>query len=939
MALQQALVNTFTAGRGGRTYRPVQSLDRLEEQREKTRNNFQRQQDSRLAKNITESQKNLLDAYRKATIVVEGEVESSERKQQAVEEYADALDESIKVLKTYTGKYRDLIGKSLYNQLGEFKVMQKNTHGLTSALAASQRNTSLLSAALIESFNEVEFGTDKYRVYMGQLNDAVSKLDRAFLQQSDFIDEQTGGIRDNLSPEDFANIRKTLGEAQTAISENLGKLGVQNLGEFMKSGEGAKLLGMPATDDINSVSVEFQQSLLVLAKQLEKMGYQFEGLDSPESIDWENLANKIAKISDTSDAAANELNKIAKNANTVAGSLLNTSYMIASLKTKFIKPLVETGSILASIAATKDATIDVMKQIANFNIASIPASFMDVQLASVKLGMSFEDTVSFLQENKRALALYGPKGGAELLNTMTPVFESFGYSLKQASEIVGPAIEAGIMTGINIRSGEQLNNFIEDSMKSFKNISSIVNISAKEYMALNAELLGSSDMQGLLLGMDRDRAIAYSKQLIALRDNYVALGLTTQQAQELVSAQEAQKREEATSRVREGAKGMVLAKQLGLSDQDAQRYFKLSMLGTARSVEEGEEFIKLSQQMGLARQQKIREAADTRDIGQLIMTETMVSRLSPEGGAARIMEAAQPLSTAERANIQVTDATAAMAKALGMGSKAVAEFQGIVESVSSFFKNSLVIAAGSAALSLTGLAFQAYAASRALGTISGSKGIMGSIFDKILGKKDEVPGGPDGKPGDAKRGGKIQAAGKVAGGLAAVAAPMLLNGLDIGGKVESWTGSAGLGALSSILASTAAGAGGGFMAGGPWGALAGGLYGLSSSVYSNWDSIMSSVRGQPKIINNEQAQRVMAAENDAMKRTAASSGVINTTDASANEKLQIIADNIVKIVGILQVAAEEKKTPAASVGQKAEKPFSLGDMNSVPSGLSYITAA
>jgi hypothetical protein len=938
-ALERALLNTFSsAQRLGRSARTDSIKDRLDDQRERAKQTSQSQKDSRMAKNITEAQKNLLESYKKATVIIEGESKNSRERQRAHEDYVDALDESMAALKNYTSKYRDLLGKSLYNQLGEFKEMQKNTHGLTSALAASQRNTSLLAAALIESFNEVEIGTDKYRAYMRQLTSSVSTLDRSFLQQSNFIDEQTGKIRDNLSPEDFAELRKSLGEAQTAISENLGQLGIKSLTEFMKSGEGAKLLALPSTDDMgDNPALRFQQSLLVLAKQLEKMGYDFgKQLEAPESIDWEKLALKISSISDATDNFATNMNKAARNANTLYGNFAGLSSIAMVLRTKFIKPLIETGTILMAVSKSKDAAIDLFSQMTNFNIASIPASFVDVQLASAKLGMSFDETVTFLQENKRALALYGTDGGREVLNRLTPMFESFGYSLKQASEMIAPAIQAGISAGIDIKSGEKLNKFIEESMHSFKNISSIVNISAKEYMALNAELLGSADVQGTLLGMDRSRAEVYGKQLIALRDNYVQLGMSTEQAQELVKTQESLKKESVTTRVKEGAKGMVLAKQLGLGDEAAQRYFQLAMKGRL-SEQERVELTEISRQMGLAREQRMQEAADT-GIGASMIQQTMTEILSPTGVLGDIIGATQPLTTAQRANIQVTDAAAEMAKALGTGSSQLAGFQNMLETVVSVMKNSFVVAAAGAAFSLTAVAVQAYAASKALGLISG-KGVLGGLSDMIFGKS----GGAE--PGAPKTGGgalgKLLSIGRVVGGGAAtVAGTALLGGVDVAGKVEQASGSSTLGTLTSILSNLAVGAGGGFMTGGLPGALIGSLFGLGSGVYSNWDRIISGGSKPPEIKREQIPQQQPIATKEDINRKTNASGIVNVVDSSANEKLQIIADNIVKIVGIMQTAVEEKKQSTAYTPAAGRSPsFSLGDMNSIPSGLSYVTAA
>src|SRR5690606_21943026 len=126
-------------------------------------------------------------------------------------------------------------------------------------------------------------------------------------------------------------------------------------------------------------------------------------------------------------------------------------------------------------------------------------------------------------------------------------FGKFGFNMQQASEVIGPATEAAASSLVNIRKKDALNNFIDESMKSFQKVAGIVNISAVKYMEMNAELLGSEDIQKTLLGLDQATAQARAKEIIALRDHYIALGLSTEQAQALVKAQEAQQREAVVS--------------------------------------------------------------------------------------------------------------------------------------------------------------------------------------------------------------------------------------------------------------------------------------------------------------------------------------------------------------------------------------------------------
>jgi len=672
------------------------------------------------AKRLGEAQESVRAALEKLAKTSKNETEKYERAQQALN---DALADAAAAQADASRKderLRRAAQKSFGHQIAAYRDLTSETHGLSSQLAAAQKNASLFAASLLETHREINESSAHYTNFINKCAQSISQLDKEFLKSAGVFDDLSDAVKKNLSASDFAKLRRSLGDAQTIITENLAKIGIEDLGRFVQGPEFEQRLRAPSTEGERSAE-KFHEALVAVARQLQEQGH-LQGVDLSDvnRINIRDLAQRVAQASTQINSATRGLDTNARNANTALGYLTRGVDGLRASFEDYRRNLSSTASIMASFAAAGVATRNIYTSLVDFNIAQVPLSFMEVQKASVRLGMGFDETVRFLKENKTLVSLYGAEQGGALLGSLKTTFETFGYNAKQAAELIPGGVEAAIGTGINVRSGEELNNFMNKTMKSFESISGIVDVSAKEYMRLNAELLSNSDIQGTLLGMDKQRAGAYADQLVALRNNYVQMGLSTQQAQELVKAQEAQKRERVTSRVRAAAKAQVLAQTLGMSGEEGARYAQLRRKAFLTD-EEKKEMFAMEKRMAVLSEQRM-QSAYAQGEGAGMAFQTTFESLS-EGMESRLQTGAAA-AVKERAGLVRTPEEAAAAAAAAKGSEELAAFSNVVNSVKSLMDNEFTRAIKSAGSALLGLVGQGG---------GGGAGILSGILGGLLG--------------------------------------------------------------------------------------------------------------------------------------------------------------------------------------------------------------
>ena len=996
-----------TAGRSPEDRQPRQRQEQAPQQQDRnTRRN------ARVAKNLGDAQENLLKATEELTKYTDAQISQDKelrtgtfRGIRALKRYEKALSEASNFFNNSIGEYDTLMNKSLFEQYRDFKSLSENTRGLSSKLAAAQKNSSLLAAAFIESHSEIQEGTQVFKAYLGDLKKSVSDLDESYLRQSGLLDETTKELRDNLNPRDFAELRAKIGESQAVITENLSKIGIENLDKLTSNtDELEKRLNAAASEGIQS-GEKFRDSIYVIAKQLEAQGHKLEqDLSNRETINYAALAKNVNKIERGLGNSSRKIDKISVDANTALGKLKKSVFTSAGLtdmlNSKVLKPLMDTGTAILGFKKAVDASKNIYKDIVDFNVASVPASFIDVQLASVKMGMSFDETVKFLQQNQRVLALYGSDFDG-LRKKFNNTFAKFGYNFKQGAEMIAPAIEGAIATGVNVQSGDALNSFIDDTIKSFRKVAGVVGGTVQQYAALNKELYQSEEVSHTMLGLDNERALLYAQSLRQQRDDLAVRGISLQQAQDMVKAQEAAKKEKVSSRVKGAAMIQLQAQQFGMSAEDAARAARITRQGRAASAEDTKWLTEtFAPQFAKARAEYGTQYTGTGNETGQIIADVFLERTSDLGAFGQVVTKAEQVAQADKAKAGATEEQRKAAEVKAAPDITVGKISDAVNTVASVLENNFTKLLIGLGLGFAALTVQALLTARALSALSGAagaKGIgdtLGDILDK--GKDKGKPGGPGGKGGKILGiGGKVLGAAAV--GLAGYSAVQGINEAEQQkqeGKItekEATVKKAGqLGMLGGGGTAAAIGMGVGQVLipipgiGAAIGAAVGGVVGgflgkkaaetgadllvkdkkpeatakpkeqmtkeeleLAREPSRKFSGVVTRKDGTPiaspapvttsPVIQPAGTASASNVNKDNMtKEPDAKSGIVNVADTVTHEKLSAIAESMSKAVNLLQEIIDKNVLSSQQVPIASKLASSFTDRQ-LPSAFSYIT--
>jgi hypothetical protein len=572
-----------------------------------------------------------------------------------------------------------------------------------------QRGTSLLGESLIKSHKFIKEGSQEFQQYMEDLGDATKPLGDRLLEQAGIVDKTTKQLRKDIGAGDFAKFRTSLVAANETINEGISNLG---FGDFQSLvGDQARLSA--ALNDGSEAGKKLKAAMLATAARLERAGFDTGqsvlgqngaiSANAASTVNYSALATQLGSLQQTIGSTVNGMSNVAARSNSYAGTVMNNirnSFRLSNVTNSLTNHMSGLTSSTQVLNATFQWAKKNYEDLVKFNIAQVPASFLEVTGASIRMGMSFEETTKFMQENKRVLAMYGPSAFGEVTSSLKGTFEKFGFNMKQAAEVVGPAIESGISAGINTRSLDQLNGYIGESMNQFQNISGIVNVTAGEFMKMKADLLGSHEVQATLLGLSRDEARAKSDAIMATHKQYVQMGLNTQQAAELLKLQEKQSRAPVKERLREAAKLQMYARAGGLGSEEANRLRVLSSKGQLSEPEQQEQARLLAQvNAGIAEGRRaayaISEAA-----GQAFDTQT--ESFKPGGPLGSALESATKIAVAGKAGTQIKDAEAEKIRELAKGNEELAKFSNALNSVTSFLGGNFTGGLSSVLSSLAG---------------------------------------------------------------------------------------------------------------------------------------------------------------------------------------------------------------------------------------------
>lgn len=766
----------------------------------------------------------------------------------------------------------------------------------TSSIAKTAKAQSLLYAQQMRNIGALK---DYEKVaYYDEVRKSLEGLDAGTKRSLGILDEATGKLKANLDFSEAAEIRKTLGEVNASMMESLKSVGFDDLGSLVKSikAGGADVGGGNASNERDAflkIAAELQARGVLTPTSVKSDVIAALNSATPSealnNLDMDELTRAVEKfhrgltvaaagLDKTVDAFTNPLRR-------ASAALKNTEGRLKAFENALA--YITSGIFLAK---AKSANGELYRGVRDFNIAQIPASFLETNLASVALGLSMKDTVSLMAENKRMLAIYGPDQFRGAMGMLQQSFQRFGYNLEQSKDIIAPAIESAFAVGINIRDSSALNGFTNTLMNSFQSISGIVNISAKQFADMNSQLFNSEEVFKTLQGMDTSRRAAYAQEMVQLREKYFVNGMTLEQAQKQVELGQQQQRQAVQERLGDGAKLMTLASALGMGETGVE-IFNLSR--KKRTAEEDAIYSNLLGSLGKTAEERIRSGYGESGLGGAGMAlEYTVQNLMPSGAIGEMMTTSMRGQAIKAAGGAPTLEEQKIASARAAGNVNVAEVSQAVNQVSSLFKNDLVQAVYTSAGALVSLTISALGLTKKFASMSLGNSLGGGV-------------GAGGKGGGAL--GKIVNAktmGAIGVGGAGMAASVL--GEKLGGTT---------GAITDILGNVISGASVGMMTGNPLIGLAGGLGGLAYGAYSNWGAIKGAVT--PTFATPTMSLPVVSSSStntpagDSINTTSVS-GILDVRDSLMLEQIKQLTASMNAAVSILQKIHDKPPLELAS---------------------------
>lgn len=800
-----------------------------------------------------EAFEDLTDEVEDLTKTIKKLQETSKSAEEEADKYTSLLEKANAALKASTNSFKglerevdELTNKSMLEQRDYVHRYSKTVQSLTTELGKQIRRSSLFGASLLSAHSKIEDGSTSYHEMIYDLTQASGGLNQGLLKAAGAWNDSTKAIKEDLSPEAFAALRLSMDDARSSFAEafgNLEKFGFGSFEDILNKGEMELADMFKTANQTSEANSQLKDTMLRLAAELSSKGFDvgaeivgpsgeintevFDRLKSTEGVgELVNVIKNLGDISRQGETYARQTNNIAALANSSIGKWV---FALRSAQREFgpfkgalfalRTQLAETATVAANLHLFKEGVKQAYTELTSFNIANIPKSFANVQLASVKLGMSFEETVKFFSQNRRVMAIYGPEFD-RFAGTLGASFRRIGFTFEQSADAFAPLVDSARHAAVNLRETDAMTNFADSMASAFQRMNTMTEITIQEFARLNTELLSSEDIQRTLLGMDRQAAQQRALDLIQNRQHYVQMGLSLEQAQEMVKVQQSQQREAVVSRMRGAARAMMLAGQAGLSQEDQMRVFTLARKGRRSGAEE-QELTDLLKRVSTGVEAGIEQGYQQSEGAGDIRAE-IVRRLQEElGGLFQILGLAREAAVAERAGANLADAELEQARALAAGSETVGNFGQIVNTVSSILDNSFTKALFGGTAAVAGLSIAAARAAMTLGLMGGG-GILGRVAGKIL---------PRGGVGGLIRrvGGRIglgAAAAAATAGTAAAAAPTVARAA--GGLVDD------------IPASTVARAGGKFLGRSALkkipilGLLAGGLFAGQRALSGDW---------------------------------------------------------------------------------------------------------
>lgn len=659
--------------------------------------------------------------------------------------------------------------------------MDKNSSNIVKA----QRASALLTASQLEQAENI--GNEARRLALrNSIEDSLGKdltgVKRQLLSSFNVVDEQTGDLIENLTFDEMAQIRIKLAALSTSLQQAAEAAGKDNLQGLL-----AAVAPGAAQDDAARLNVESLGRALAEAGQLAIDDLYRDGVLVEGGL--KTLSERIAELNGTVQTTSTTLDQQVAAQRKATQVLSN---MTNDIKNNVIQKIIDMASASGIAANAMEAFRNLQvafAQATEFNIAHIPATYLEVNKAALQMGMTFEETSGFLKENSRSLAQLGMAGFREQSKAMQANFAEFGFNMKQSAELVAPLVESAISSGVNTLDTTEMTRHQTAMLSSFKQIAAVTNVTAKQFIELNNDLFKSENVFKNLIGMDKTRRQAYNLELIQRRESLVLGGLDMQQAQEMIKLQETQKRASVKTKISDMGRLMIRGQAAGLGAQEVSELGRLS-INSMRDKEQEARFQELTGRMNTGLE--ARRAAEGAATGGITFnTDLLVDNTGLSGAAQGIADLASQSKLAADASRNVTEAMKQLAIAAAEPNKNLTEASQFANQLDSLFTNPLVKSGIAASGAIIGLGLAAT-----------------SSTARLLSMMQGLGNGGLGGPGRS---------GSRLGGLAS----------SIGGILKSPKGAigAGVAAIGGVAAGVGLGGAGGILGGAAQGALMGSMAG------------------------------------------------------------------------------------------------------------------
>ena len=510
------------------------------------------------------------------------------------------VDNGYDVFKLQDPQFKKLIAtlEKINNASGSTKnsEYQKNLEAAKKEGEAREDNTDALEAnqkALQQQTRGLRGQVRDQR----ELEDSSAKLRRAYISHGKGVEKNYGAFRDLSKSLDKSG--KSIKEQSALLSGLLEASSLQNdaADEFaekmVNSSKSLQILnknflkyeaahGRASTKQIKNMN-DLERAQRLLGKQVNVLQHAYKGagkklkesLDHISSLhedqrsDEEKLVFRYAENAGLIGKSNRQIEAYIKNSKSELGIMTKRAfYETESAKAieDFKHKIKDASAMLAFLTAGPLPNLaagfvllgagikGAWNQLKVITESGMAGHWVELKTSQIKLGISFDQAAKLFAEHARILSVVGDKHFTDSINTAESSLMKMGLSTDQATQAAATFMETTAKAGINIKNEARLNKSIKAQSEAFEKMRATTGTTIDEFKSMQEELVGNTDIQSILYGInekDRDQKIT---DMMALRQKFAQLGMSAQTAQKAMISMQELSSQKVTSRFEQSAK-------------------------------------------------------------------------------------------------------------------------------------------------------------------------------------------------------------------------------------------------------------------------------------------------------------------------------------------------------------------------------------------------